>query len=363
MKGLKNIVVVGCSMLLLCQCASQDEIRKLNYQLRTVNQKVKKVESQTAQKMKEVESKTADQMLKRSASSSNKLDSVAEEARQLRAINHENVERFNHYKQDTEDKINSLYGAIEQMQTENDHLTQSNQELIQSLELKIQQLSGSLQQVSRKRVQGAEKKAAEAERRAREAAEKAAAARRRAERAVQHSAVEVKSHSEVKPEALTLRPESRKKRTRNDTREIVQEPPPRQQNRVNAAPPTLSTAESGLFRRGMKRFKAKKYKAAYKIFEQVLSSQPGEKRAAKTLYLMGECLFNLGEYDLAILEYQKVISNYSRNPHSSAALLRQGMSFEQLTDHETARIIYTKLTADYPDSREAKVAQERMENL
>jgi tol-pal system protein YbgF len=124
-----------------------------------------------------------------------------------------------------------------------------------------------------------------------------------------------------------------------------------------------SDMEDGLLAHGISQFKAKEYKSAYKVFEQVLAGRPADALAAKTLYFMGECLFNLGEYDLAILDYQKVISNYSRNPHSSAALLRQGMSFEKLTDHETSKIIYTKLIADYPNSREAGVARQRLEGL
>jgi tol-pal system protein YbgF len=144
----------------------------------------------------------------------------------------------------------------------------------------------------------------------------------------------------------------------------IQEAPVQQAPVVEQPPQSQGPdMENDLLAQGISQFKAKEYKAAYKLFEQVLDGRPADDRAAKTLYFMGECLFNLGEYDLAILDYQKVISNYSRNPHSSAALLRQGMSFEKLTDHETAKIIYSKLIADYPNSREAGVARQRLEGL
>ncbi|MCI5126319.1 MAG: tol-pal system protein, partial [Candidatus Electrothrix sp. AR5] len=145
----------------------------------------------------------------------------------------------------------------------------------------------------------------------------------------------------------------------------VQEMPVQQRSSVVEHPSQSQGAdmEAGVLAQGIAQFKAKEYKSAYKVFEQVLAGRPADDQAAKTLYFMGECLFNLGEYDLAILDYQKVISNYSRNPHSSAALLRQGMSFEKLTDHETSKIIYTKLIADYPNSREAGVARQRLEGL
>lgn len=41
MKKIQTIALAGCSVLLLCQCASMDDVRRLNYQLRTMNQKVK----------------------------------------------------------------------------------------------------------------------------------------------------------------------------------------------------------------------------------------------------------------------------------------------------------------------------------
>ncbi|CAK8714772.1 MAG: tol-pal system protein YbgF [Candidatus Electronema aureum] len=381
MKGLSNTAAAACTLLLLCQCASQDEVRRLNYQLRSMNQKVQTVESKTEEKIKEVESKATDKQLKETASSTNRLEEVAEEARQLRSVNQENIERFNQYKAETEDKISSLYAAIEQMQSENGHLSKSNQELVRSLELKIEQLSSGLEQASQNKVHEAAQKAREAELRAKEAADKAAEARRKADMALRTAAeggkvpVEDSSSSKIDSgdDVATIEPKNRKVRKTEsapvqqpDEEEDGFETPVAEEKKNDSAPvaeDAVSGDEGGLFDKSMGSFKEKNYKKAYKSFEQYLSGQPSKKQAAKTLYLMGECLFNQGEYDLAILEYQKVISNYSDDSHSSAALLRQAMSFEKLTDKETAKIIYGKLASDYPDSREAKVARERMENL
>lgn len=370
MKGYSNMAAAACALLLLCQCASQDEVRRLHYQLRSMNQKVQTVESKTADKIKEVESKTAEKRLKESAQAANLLEELSDEARQLRAVNQENIERFNEYKGETEAKIASLYAAIEQMQSENGHLSQSNEDLVRSLELKIEQLTSGLQQASQNRVHEAAQKAREAELRAKEAAEKAAEARRKADLALL-AASEGGKIAEVNPEqevsggpVAQLAPEHRKVRVAAPARQEEDDdfavPAERNDPSSQAA---AGGAEDALLAKGMSSFKDKKYKQAYKLFEQHLSGQPDSKEAAKTLYLMGECLFNQGEYDLAILDYQKVISNYSGDTHSPAALLRQAMSFEKLTDKETAKIIYGKLAADYPDSREAKVAKERMETL
>ena len=61
MKTMRTIAVAGCSMLLLTQCASQDDVRDLQYQLRAVNQKVE-----------DVRNNAVDQMQKRQASSVSK---------------------------------------------------------------------------------------------------------------------------------------------------------------------------------------------------------------------------------------------------------------------------------------------------
>jgi len=51
MKTIKNIALAGCSLLLLTQCASQDEVQNLQYQLRAVNQKLEDVKSTTVNQM------------------------------------------------------------------------------------------------------------------------------------------------------------------------------------------------------------------------------------------------------------------------------------------------------------------------
>jgi tol-pal system protein YbgF len=394
MKGFSNMAAAGCALLLLCQCASQDEVRKLNYQLRSMNQKVKTVESQTEEKLKEVESKATDKQLKEAANAASRMEEMTEEARQLRSVNQENIERFNQYKAETEDKIASLQAAVEQMKSENGHLSKSNEELVRSLEIKIDQLNSGLQQASQDKVHDASQKAREAELRAKEAAEKAAEARRKADMALRAADEGSGPVSSGEGDVATIEPGSRKVRKEAPGESVQQaeqsppadeeddgfETPVQQEEKAPARPaqeqeevkkkPVVAAdeaatdeAEDGLLGKGMSSFKEKNYKKAYKLFDQYLAGQPKGKQAAKALYLMGECLFNQAEYDLAILDYQKVISNYSGDPHISAALLRQAMSFEKLTDKETAKIIYGKLISEHPDSHEAKVAKERMENL
>lgn len=338
MKALRNVIIAGCSVLLLSQCASQDEVRKLNYQIRTVNQKVE-----------EVKATTVNQMQKRQASSVNKLDAVSSETQQLRALIEESDQKSSKLREQTKTDIAALTAAVQQMRSE-------NEQRLRAMEAKIDQMAGSLDRVQQARVQAAEQRARQAARRAEEARQRT-----------------VVAATAATGSFVTIQPVAKKIRMGSGT--VVSQPraaqapaaapqaAPAAEKKIVAAAPAAPAASGNPFDQAMSSFKAGKYKAAYKTFEQVLAGNPQGAIAAQTLFYMGECLFNQGEYDLAILDYQKVISNHAKDSHTPAALLKQGMSFEKLTDHETAKIIFKKLIADYPNSSEAGLAGKRLESL
>jgi tol-pal system protein YbgF len=290
-------------------------------------------------------------MQKRQASSVNKIDAVAGETEQLRALVEESDQKSTRLREQTVAEMAALQTTIERMRAD-------NEQRIKKLETRVDQLAASLDRVLQVRVQAAEQ-------RARQAAKRAEEARKRT---VVAAGAESSSF-------VTVEPASRKVRMRkNAVVETVSQqhrpasaavkPKPKAEKQVVvAAKPMAPAAGNDLFSQGLNSYKAGKYKDAYRTFEQVLSQNPQGGKAAQTLFYMGECLFNQGEYDLAILDYQKVISNHARDSHTPAALLKQGMSFEKLTDHETAKIIYKKLIADYPDSSESGLAEKRLGNL
>ncbi|MCI5141585.1 MAG: hypothetical protein D3909_07630 [Candidatus Electrothrix sp. ATG1] len=223
MKKIQLIAFAGCSALLLCQCASVDDVRRLNYQLRTMNQKVK-----------EVEANTTNQVLKRTAESSSQLDNVAEETRELRTITEENLEAINRERELDTQKINELEDALQQLRRENRQIRsesdqirsesvqirQENDQLIRSLEAKINKLSGNIQRLSQARVYAAEKKA-------RQAAERAEQAKRRAVLAAQTR----------QSESRTLLPSNRKVRKNYGT---VVDAVPQQQTQLRINQPVVN---------------------------------------------------------------------------------------------------------------------------
>ncbi len=347
MKGIRNLFLAGCSLVLLCQCASQDEIRELNYQIRAVNQKVE-----------EIKSSTVSQMQKRQASSVSKLDQLDAEILRLNSLIEENAHQNRQFIEQSKDSFSGLRSEIVQLRTDIAAQKTETEKKIHELSIKVDQLAATIEQIQKARIRAAE--------------ERARAAARKAEEARRRSAA-VSSGKGV----VRLSPEGRKVRISEP--KVVNAVP---EKKETAPPPAVKAAEekktvsaesasqqnSSLtsgdpFDKGMELFKKKQYKEAYHHFEQVLAANPPAAKAAQTLFYMGECLFNQGEYDLAILDYQKVISNHAKDPHTPSALLKQGMSFEKLTDNETAKIIYKKLIAEYPDATEAAMAKERLGKL
>ncbi len=342
MKYIRNIALAGCSLFLLCQCATQDDLRKLNYQVRAVNQKVE-----------EVKNSTVENLQKRQASSVNKLDRVDEEITRLKARLEENDHQRNVYHKQNTQALADLQAALEERLT-------ADEQKISELQQRVDRLTAGIDSMQQARIRAAEK-------RAREAAKKAELARQRTIMAAASSASFVKVH-----------PSGRKIRISNGRVAQSTQPVPKAGKSPAAAAAGKKTVKkqsssietvhskdtaSGPFEKAMAEFRAKKYKDAYGDFEQVLSRNPRGEQAAQTLFYMGESLYNQGEYDLAILDYQKVISNHSKDPHTPAALLKQGMSFEKLTDNETAKIIYKKLINEYAGTPEAAKAKKRLENL
>ncbi|MCL7486640.1 MAG: tol-pal system protein YbgF [Desulfobulbaceae bacterium] len=330
MKRVINLAVAGCAVLLLCQCATRDEVRELNYRIRAVNQKVD-----------DVRSSTVDQMQKKQASSVSRIDVMQEEITQLQAKLEENAHQEILFREQAKESAVGMQAMLESMKAENDSR-------IKMLEDRIGQLERNLNKMSDARI--------------REAEERARAAARRAEEARRRTVVAAEASGGI----VKVVPENRKVKLDDSKRVEAAVTVPDQPVTVeqpSIAAPVEKEVGGDLFNQAMSLYKDNKYTEAYKLFEQVLSQNPRGDEAAETLFFMGESLFARGEYDLAILDYQKVISNHGQHRRTPTALLKQGMSFEKLTDLETAKIIYKKLIAEYPDSAEADSAQQQLTTL
>lgn len=344
MKKLYYLALSASSLLLLTQCATQEEVRELSYQLRAVNQKVEHVKDAAS-----------DQLQKGQAFSSNKVDSITEQVQQLRTLVEESTGENASFRNESKESLSAMQAAIDQMR-------QEQETKLRELEARVEQLAAGFNEAQQARLRAAEERAREAARRAEEAKRKAAQAAA-APAPSRNSFVRLTPDKTKKTvdqaPVVTAAPSEQVEKPRQEPVKTVTAAPEPEEVAV-AAPETSS---SDPLKGAKAQYNNGDFKGAYKSFEQILSSNPGSDTAAETLYYMGETRYKMGEYDLAILDYQKVISNHSSHGRKPAALLKQGMAFEKLTDNETAKIIYKKLINEHPGSAEAKTAEKQLANL
>lgn len=361
----------------LCQCTIQDDIYRLQNQVRAVNQKV---EALRAGEMGSME--------RRQASAVNKLGEVEDETQRMRSNMEDSIAQNSRFQADVKQSIAGMQASLDSSRQASDSKFAELNARIAALESQLQRMHDSASKAQQEKVAAAEQRAAEAQKRAEEARRRANDAARPGTTRPGHAPEQGRSQGTTavpqNPAAVQITTASGKTRVagdevavRNGSGSVVASPPdtqraastPAEPGTANVAMPASTPASAAAasssdpYSRGMSQYNGRQYKEAYKSFEKALAANPNGSKAADTLYHMGESLFNQGEYDLAILDYQKVISNHASSALASKALLKQGMSFEKLTDNETAKIIYRKLLSDYKQSPEASQAQERLNKL
>ncbi len=334
---------------LLVQCASQDEVQQLNYQLRVVNKK-----------LEDMKKETVGQMQKRQAASSSQLDQLQREILVLKEQLDETAHLNRTLKEQNKEFESSIKLYSEKSSFEREEMLKQAKEREKIKNQQMAELSRKLevQQETVKALQASRVK--EAERKARQAARAAEAAKRKARSIETGERFRIPQiYATQKKRIISSSPVVATKNTRTVT-ETRSTNKPTQKTSVTTKPSTIS---SDLFSKAHGQYKNGNYKTAYKNFEQYVENNRSGEKNIEARYMMGECLFWQKEYDQAILQYQKIISNYPRHSKAASALLRQGMAFEKLSDNETAKIIYKKISSSYSSSPEAKTAKQRSANL
>lgn len=372
-KTLRNIFLVTALSPLLIQCASQDEVQRLQYQLHVVNKK-----------LADMQSNTVGDIQKRQAASSNQMDQLENEILNLKS----QLEETNHLNRSLKEQNKELATNIgtvakEEAERRQEALQKIEQEQLDK-EARIAELTEKLtaQQESLQAIQDA--RVREAERRAQEARVKADSAKAKAlaassvtgssggsvihitseqgkrvvstesQTAATEQPVSVKAQA-AQPKQVTSSPTKVTARSSEAETEEPDTAPQATSVDTSSSVPPMASAEQ--------LYQQKQYAKAYDEFEKVASADPASNDGVTAGFMMGECLFAQKEYDKAILQYQKIISQNGKHPMAASATLKQAMAFELLADNETARMIYKKIVNHYGSSPEAKIAKEKLGNL
>ena len=356
----KLSLTVLCAFLvspLLMQCASQDDLGKVHYQLRMLNKKVS-----------DLESTTIDDLQKRQALAASQIDRLQQDLLELRSgleetghlnrrLNEQSKEletAFRTYTRQEEEKRLSEIQRLEQ------EIAQKDEKLAQ-IANQIQAQQENLQAIQQARVEEARRKAEAAAQAADEARRRAAAASSASAAPTGGAIATIRADKEKKVINATTVSAAAAAAPTSASATTTAAPAP-----AAAAPPVVSTPpaapappSSGDAARAKSLYDQGKYRESYDLYaEQAKSSNAGE--AVEARYMMGEALFALKEFDQAILDYQTIITNYPTSAKAPAAMLRQAEAFERLNDKDTAKILYKKLIASYKDSPEALEAQKRL---
>lgn len=331
---LTSILLIGI-MPFLTHCASQDDVKTLNYHVRTLNKKVE-----------DMKDNTVGQMQQRQASSSGLIDQLQADILKLRSQLDEN----SHMNRMLQEQNKELQLAVANLKEQQEQ--QLNNRLAEHAE-RIKRQEESLAAIRQARIEDAERrskaaaKAAEAAmRKAREASIAQAATHQSGSSHISATSQKiVYSQTAAGPVASTPKP----------TKKVTQT--------TSTKPAVTQNDTVDFFSQGQQKYNNKQYNEAYALFEKQIKAQGSKISTIPARYMMGECLFKKGEYDQAIIQYQQIISNFPGNPQAAKALLRQGEAFEQLSDNDTAKIIYKKVTASYGSTPEAEIARNRMKSL
>jgi tol-pal system protein YbgF len=98
-------------------------------------------------------------------------------------------------------------------------------------------------------------------------------------------------------------------------------------------------------------------------FVQFLQEYPSSSLADDARYGLAETYYARSRYQDAADEYTRVIDHNDKGKRAPAALLKLGLCYRALGRRQDARLTWKQLLDDFPDSEEAKVAQQRLDEL
>ena len=329
---------------LFTQCASQQEVQTLQYQLRLMNKK-----------LEDVKNDTNTQIQQRQAVSSSQMGQLEQEVMVLKnqleetnEINRRLKEHNNTLSSTTQQESLKREQAIRELQQGQD----LKEERLVALNKKLAEQDKNLKAIQQARLRDAETRAKNATAAAQTAKNKSKAL----------SSGKVPFIKATKKKIIRTTGVTKKAPVKSTVQKVTPQPTPQPKTvvKVSKAQNTVATGAE-LLSQAQKEFDSKKYSAAYTSYENIARERYNEETTIKALYMMGESRFQQKEYDAAVVKYQDVIRKYPNNPLSISALLRQATSFDLLKEKETAQMLFKKVIEKYPNSPEAKTAQKQLD--
>ena len=127
-------------------------------------------------------------------------------------------------------------------------------------------------------------------------------------------------------------------------------------------PPVPETADA-VYAEAQKRYEAKQYLDARRLFDAFLSRYGSDSRAARAQYLIGEAYLSESKYASAIGAYRKVIDSYRKSEEVVDAMYKSGVAFFAIKYCSDARVFFQELLRIYPKTEWKKDASEQIQKI
>jgi tol-pal system protein YbgF len=105
------------------------------------------------------------------------------------------------------------------------------------------------------------------------------------------------------------------------------------------------------------------YSLAIDSFKLFLQQYPNTPLSDNALYWIGECHYSQEQYQQAIDAFNELLISYPAGDKVPAAYLKKGMSLVQLGRKDEALATFKLLVAKYPTQEEARLAQQKINEL
>jgi tol-pal system protein YbgF len=138
-------------------------------------------------------------------------------------------------------------------------------------------------------------------------------------------------------------------------------PPPPQTAAVT--PPASRVNPQQLWQSSYADYTSGNYSLAVAGFQMFLNSFPKSPQAHEAQLLMGESL-SLDKKDVeAVAAYDRVIANYPGSASVPQAYYKRGLALQRLAEPDRARESFDAVIKQFPESQQAILAKQRLENL
>lgn len=343
----KHILILGllCAPI-LTSCASQDDVRKMQYQLRAMNQKMSSIQKDTDIQLQKNNAQSAtkiEQLEQEISILQNKLEATNEVNRRLSSKNNDLESNITNIAQSESSKRKQ---AIDQLREEQ----LAKEAELEAMRQKLHDQQAKLTAIQKARLRDAERKAILAQREADKAKAKTRSAQSQGVIRIGAEQKKVfKKNSKVT--IKTVAPVVKTKKPEVVTKQHV---------------PTVSShsnlSDKDLLALAMQEYQKTRYASALEKFK-TLEDSNDKDIVVQSYYYQAQALSKTGKEDDAMYCYNEITRRFPRDPLASKSMLEQAYYFNTINEDQTVQVLCESIIEKFPNSAEANSARQLLKTV